>query len=200
MNVDLKSIKQQARSQIMLDGITEMCIGILYIVTAFMRYNPITYVLLPVIMALPLFILEKIRKKMIYPRIGKINLKTKDEIVFLLKMSSVMLIQIPLSIITTILAIIIFEGEFIDFLPFTYGLIMFAISFILIKRTGSNYYIMFGIVSSILGLICSLLIFSSFVERLVYYFILLGSFVFFVGILKFIIIIKKFPIEQFEGI
>jgi len=190
----------------MLDGVTEILIGILYISTAIMRTNPITYVFLPVILGLTIFITEKSREKMIYPRIGKITLRMNDEIVYILKLSPVMLIQIPIAIITTMIAMIIFEGENLDitswlkWIPFFYGLMMFAISYVFIKRTGSNYYIMFGIVASILGLICSLLIFSSAIERFVYYFIVLGSFLLLIGVLKFINIVKKFPIEQFEGI
>jgi cytochrome c biogenesis protein CcdA len=190
----------------MLDGMTEVLIGILYISTAFMRINPISYILLIIILPVTGFITEKLRENMIYPRIGKIKLTMSHEIAYMSKYALILIIQVPIALITTMVAILIFEGEsndpelWLKWIPFTYGMVMFAISFMFIKRTGSNYYFIFGLFASILGLILSLLTFSTAIERYVYYFTILGFFVLLVGVLKFINIVKKYPLEQIEGI
>ncbi len=104
----------------------------------------------------------------------------------------------------TCVSMIIFEGKILEislwygWVPLMFGLIMFGPSLYLVEQTGQKYYYLFGLFSSMIGLIISILDFTDVMDGLFMYFFVLGILVLLLGCSKLIWFMHKYPVIDIE--
>lgn len=204
--IDLKEIERQTFYELMIDGITELLAGLVFIFVPILFFNPIFVAFTPLIFLFGPHIIDSIRERTTYPRLGRVELKTEvdsEDISVkraLLEFSTLLLC----SIIITFIVMFIVEGEIINFqlwykwVPLLFGLIMFGPSLFLVEKTGQQRYYLFGIFTTIIGLFFSIIVFPDEKVGLFLYFVTLGALSIIIGIIKYISFIRKYPVIDIE--
>lgn len=205
--IDLKKIEQHTFHEFMIDGITEILVGILLIFMPVLFSIPISVVFVPFFIlygARPL--VESIRERTTYPRLGRVEFKqeVEQEGYSVKKALFEFLLFILGALVITFFMMIIVEGEFnislvYKWVPFLFGLIMFGPSLFLVDKTGLQRYYFIGVFSTILGFFFSLLEFPDNMLGLYLYFFTLGVLAIILGIIRYIRFVQKYPVIQMEG-
>lgn len=204
--INLKDLEQKTYNEFLIDGITEILAGFLLLFSPLFIINPIFVVFVPFLLFLSPQALEKIKQRITYPRIGRVEFKEEEEIdSYSVKESLRNLLALLLVVIILTFAFMMaFEGEILDisewysWVPFMFGIIMFGPSLFLVEKTGQRYYYFFGIFSSLLGLQISILDFPDILDGMFLYFSILGLLVLILGIIKYIWFIRHYPIIDLE--
>ncbi len=204
--IDLKEIEQKTYHEFMIDGITETLAGIILIFTPLFILNPIFVVFVPFFILFNRHIIETIRERTTYPRIGRVEfILEEDKGDFSVKRT---FLEFSLFILVTVLVtftmMFIFEGEILDaslwykWVPLLFGLIMFGPSLFLVEKTGQRRYYLFGLCSTIFGLLFSVLTFPDVKDGMFLYFFVLGIIIMFLGISRYIWFIRNYPVVHIE--
>jgi hypothetical protein len=204
--IDLKRIEQRTFAEFMIDGITEILVGILLIFIPIIFLKPIFVVFIVFIILFGHPVIEFIRERLVYPRIGRVEFKPdEDKEDFSVKKSLLEFLLLILgAILITFTSMFIVEGEILTltswykWIPLFFGLIMFGPSLYLVEKTGNRYNYFFGIFCTLLGLLFSIVSFPDEKIGMLLYFIVLGALILFSGIIKYIRFIQKYPIISIE--
>ena len=153
---DLKDTEQKAFQDTMRDGLTEIFAGFLFFLAPIMAYESsfMIYFAMFYVIFLPPG-LENIRQKYTYPRIGYVKMRVEK---IKLDLKS-LLIFLVILISGTLTAIILMTDDisniynWVTILPFTLGLVMLGPSSFLVEKTGMKKYWLFGIITSVFGLL-----------------------------------------------
>lgn len=201
--IDLIEIEQKTYLEHeMIDGISEILVGFLLIFSPLFLFSPIflIFIYIPVFFAGPL--VNFIRERTTYPRIGRVEFKTdQDKEDFSVKRS--ILVFLLFMLVTALIAIImmvIVEGKILNisslykWAPLWFGLVMFGPSLILVEKTGRRHYYFFGIFTTLLGFIFSLIAFPDVMDGMILFFFVLGIFLLIFGIIKHIRFIQTYPV------
>ncbi len=82
--------------------------------------------------------------------------------------------------------------------PFAFGLIMFGPSLYLVDKTGQKSYYLLGFFPTVLGLIFSLIVFPNTKFGLYLYFIVFGILMLILGIIRFVWFVRTYPVIPIE--
>jgi len=203
-NADILELEQETYRYSMQDGLAEIFAGLGLITIAWMIESrdirsygffssPVIFILL-IVFRTP--ILEKLRRKVTYPRIGYVKVH-QDEIsppVMVLLLFAITIIAVaPLA-----LMVIPSDQFFYDTLwtlsLVSTGMMMIAASFSFVERTGDRRYFAFGVLGMTTGLIFALLEFEPPMAGPVLYLLGWGIVITLVSLTTFIRFIRKYPI------
>jgi hypothetical protein len=203
--IDLKRIEQHTFHEFMIDGIVEILLGLVLIFMPILFTIPIFVVFVPFYIFYSKFIVESIRERTTYPRIGRVEFKREgDKKDYSIKKSLlVFLLFISVVFAITLVVMVVIEGKFelalvYKWIPLLFGLIMFGPSFFLIEKTGHQRYYLLGVFSTILGFLFSIPTFPD--EKIGYflYFLTLGVIAIITGIIKYIRFVRTYPVIHIE--
>jgi hypothetical protein len=202
--LSLKELERKTYNEFLIDGLTEILVGIVLLFLPALMMNPIFIVFTPFLLFLSPQMIEFIRLRTTYPRIGRVEFKVEEESgEYSVKKSLLELLLLFFTvIILTFAFMVIFEGQILEislwysWVPFTFGLIMFGPSLFLVEKTGLRYYYLFGIFSSVLGLGFSILDFPDIMDGMFLYFFTLGISILLLGVVRYIWFIRKYPIIE----
>ncbi|MFX1283140.1 MAG: hypothetical protein ACFFB5_05770 [Promethearchaeota archaeon] len=203
--IDLKKIEQQTFHEFMIDGITEILLGIvlIFLPILFIHVSFITFYVCFILFAQP--IVEFIRERTTYPRLGRVEFKREeDKEGYSMKKSLLILLLLFLaSFVITLSMMIIVEGEFdlsliYKWIPFLFGLIMFGPSIFLVGKTNQQRYYFLGAFSTILGFFFAMLDFPDEMIGLYLYFFTLGVSAIILGVIRYIRFVRNYPVIHME--
>ncbi|MFX0173538.1 MAG: hypothetical protein ACFE9L_16730 [Candidatus Hodarchaeota archaeon] len=200
--IDLKELEQKTFNEFMIDGTTEILVGLVLFFIPILFLRPFFVVFIPFFIFFGHPITEFIRERLVYPRIGRVEFKhEEDKEDFSIKGSLLeFLLFLIGAILITFVAMFIVEGDILDldiwykWFPLLFGLIMFGPSLYLVEKTGNRYNYFFGLFCTLLGLIFSIISFPDERIGLILYFIVLGTLILFFGIIKYIRFTRKYPV------
>ncbi|MFX0208938.1 MAG: hypothetical protein ACFFDT_23340 [Candidatus Hodarchaeota archaeon] len=204
--IDLKKIEQHTFHEYMIDGITEILLGLLLIFLPVFFTLPFFVVVVPFWILYGRYFIDSIRERTTYPRLGRVEFKQDAEKEgYSMKKSLIeFLLFLLVSCIITVVMMIIFEGEFdldliYKWVPFLFGFIMFGPSLFLVDKTGQQRYYFLGVFSTILGFIFSVLLdFPDDKLGIFLYFFFLGVLSITLGIIRYIRFIQTYPVIHVE--
>ncbi len=204
--IDLKEIEQQTFHEFMIDGITEILSGLVLIYMPILFHNPIFVAFVPFLILFGGPVVDSIRERTTYPRLGRVELRVDSESEdFSMKRSILEFSLFILSaFIITIIVMFVVEGDITNpqlwykWVPLLFGLIMFGPSLFLVEKTGQRRYYILGVFATILGFIFSLIVFPDEKLGIFLYFFSLGVISIIVGVIKYISFIRKYPVIETE--
>ena len=189
----------------MIDGITEILLGIVLIFMPLLFTIPIFVVSVPFLLLYGPLIIESIRERTTYPRLGRVEFKqdAKKEDYSIKRSLLEFLLFILAAIVIAFITMILIEGEFqssliYKWMPLLFGLIMFGPSLYLVDKTGLQRYYFLGVFSTILGFFFSVFEFPDEMLGLYFYFFTLGVLSIILGIIRYIRFIQTYPVIQME--
>ncbi|MHA1906631.1 MAG: hypothetical protein ACW98Y_05010 [Candidatus Thorarchaeota archaeon] len=200
-NDDLRKLEQNAYRDSMKDGIAETLGGFMFLLTAIMFKQPsfIGIFVVFYILLLPRLV-EVFREKHTYPRIGYVKLKTKESDFSIGPFLLLITIAVVLTGVSTQLLIgdIFNLYNWLTQIPITLGVIMFGPSIFLVEKTGSNKYWMFGIFSTVLGIVVSYLVIqypaTHYLDSALAFCMILGTALAIGGLIKLAYFLRAYPI------
>jgi hypothetical protein len=203
--LELSKIKKSLYTENMVDGLTEIFLGLMLIFTPFLFIKPYFVVFIGLLVLFNVKIVEFVKERITYPRLGKIDVpfdySSKSSKRALLELGGFFSIVIIIDSIV----LIIFESDLFSIndwamsVPFLFGLIMFGPSKTLADNSGLTRYYLFGIFATILGFIFYRMFFDDIYDRIILYFMFLGICSLIFGIIKFIVFLKKYPVLNEES-
>ena len=194
---DLKMIEQESYREYMQDGLTEVLLGLIFLVFPLFLFESsfIAFFVIFYILFMPR-IVEAFRMKYTYPRIGYAKLH-EDEPPRLSLGVAVVVLLIFIIIISVFYALFtdLIDRYFIyRWLPAVFGFIMWGPSLYLKDRTGQNRYYLFGLLMSVTGITIGLANFSTVEIQGSLYMISWGLAFIILGLLRFLLFIHKYPV------
>jgi len=203
-NADILELEQETYRYSMQDGLAEIFVGLGFIIVAWMTESqdirsygflssPVILILL-IVFRTP--ILEKLRRKATYPRIGYVKVHQDEPsppVTVVLFFAMTMVVVVPLALVVILSDISFYDASW-KYLPVSLGMIMIAASFSLVEKTGDRRYFAFGLLGMTTGLIFALLEFEPPMAGPVLYLLGWGVVIFLVGLTTFIRFIRKYPI------
>jgi hypothetical protein len=200
---DLVRLEQNAFKDSMKDGLVETIAGFIFIITAIMFNQPAFVGIFVVfyLLFLPRFV-EASREKYTYPRIGYVQLRTKEsDLDFKSFLLLLLIIAAATGIATQLLTNNIFDPyNWVMLFPFSLGTLLFGPSAFLVDKTGSKAYWLFGTITSLLGLVVSYLstIYptQSYYDGILAYCMILGTTLLIGGLLKFLYFTHTNPVLE----
>jgi hypothetical protein len=198
-NTNFDEIQHQAHRTNYTDGFPGIFLGIILLITAVViNLGGVFMVLFFISFVLCFPISELLRKKFTYPRLGYFRVKSDSP----RKVLSGMTIFIIFLTVCSLIIIILLQGEsftsidaiFWIYLPVIVGLTMFGLSIDISDKTGQRKFLGLGISSILLGFLFILLNFPHPKVGISIYLLILGSFIFVVGLITFFRFIKLYPV------
>jgi hypothetical protein len=197
--IDIKKIEQKTYRDAQQDGMTEILMGICLAALAGRVYSIVfTFVLIfPFLLLGP--VLQIIRKRFTYPRIGYVKLVDEKPRQLL---TGIFLFMIALVVIFA-LAFIIF-GDVRDWdmwmrwLPAWLGILLVGMFFSFVKKSGDSIHYVFAVLSLAGGLALSVIGFKSIHTGLMLYLLLMGLTLISYGLIKLILFRRRFPKSEKE--
>lgn len=200
--INLKQIEQTQYAESMIDGIIEILMGLLLLFCPLFFFKPYFVVFVPLFILFGKQIIDSIRDRTTYPRIGRVELRTEIETdSYSVKKSVLELLFLLVGALTvTFLAMFIIEGTILEislwykWIPLMFGLIMFGPSQYLVENTGRRVYYLFGVFNTIFGFSLSLITFPDIFLGMSLYFMTLGIIVLLYGVIKYIKFVRTYPV------
>jgi hypothetical protein len=151
---NLTKLEQEAYRDTMNDGLVEIFMGMIFLIMSNLYQNtmPIGVIVVFIIFIFP-YMIERIRERWTYPRIGYIKVKPDEDfdlIPFLVFLASILTMAgliIPL-----------FPQGYDDtdnlyrVMPFLFGMVMFGPGLYLVDKTGQDRYLLLGLGPTLSGL------------------------------------------------
>ncbi len=203
-NADILKLEQETYRYSMQDGLTEIFVGLGLIIVAWVIESqdiksygffasPVIFILL-IVFRTP--ILEKLRRKATYPRIGYVQVHQDEPsppvmVVFFFAVAIVVVVPLALLVIPSDIS---FYDTLWKLSLVSIGIVMIAASFSLVEKTGDRRYFAFGFLGMTTGLIFALLEFEPPMAGPVLYLLGWGVVIILVGLTTFIRFIRKYPI------
>ena len=203
-NADILELEQETYRYSMQDGLAEILAGLGCIIITWMIESqdirsygfftsPVIFLLL-IVFRTP--ILEKLRRKVTYPRIGYVKVRQDEPsqlvtvmLLFVLTISAV----VSLALVLVPSDIPIYDTLWKCF-QVSLGMVMIPASFSLVEKTGDRRYFAFGLLGVTTGLIFALLEFEPPMAGIILYLLGWGVVIILVGLTTFIRFIRKYPI------
>lgn len=199
---DLTELKRKTFLATIQDGLDELLGGIFILIVAGMYLDLLFYIVLLLVIGLRNRILEGMRKKYTYKRIGRVQLRqgTFDQ------WQKALLILIAASVGALAACFILFSyvrPELIPWMrwfPTIFGLVFIGPSCYIAFKTGCPRYYLFGIGATVIGVLFSLVEFTPILHGWFLYLLSIGGIMVIVGCINFIRFLRKYPIVGFEGV
>ncbi|MHA1990001.1 MAG: hypothetical protein ACW981_00565 [Candidatus Hodarchaeales archaeon] len=203
-NIDLEKIKQTTFQDMNKDGLVYIFAGLMLLFTPFFYFNPAFVVFIILLVFFSVSVVEYIKNRITYPRIGRVELKVDFGEKSIRRNLLELILLLFIAITITLLILLLFEGDPLNiydwgrFIPLLFGLIMFGPSVYLVENTGLRRYYLFVIFASTLGFAFSMISFDDLYLRIFLYFQTMGLTLFILGIVILGLFIKKYPVLE-EG-
>jgi hypothetical protein len=206
--IEISKIKKSLFTENMVDGLTEIFLGLIMIFTPFLFIKPYFVVFAGILVVFNIKIVEFVKEKITYPRLGKIDVPLDYSSKSNKRSLMGLMVFFFLVLIIDTIVLALFGSDLSNIndwamsVPFLFGMIMFGPSKTLVENSGLMRYYLFGILATIIGFLFFRLNFETIYDRIFLYFILLGTCSLIFGIIKFLVFIKKYPvlIEESEAI
>jgi len=203
-NADTLKLKQETYRYSMQDGLAEIFVGLGLIIVAWIIESrdirsygffssPVIFILM-IVFRSP--ILEKVRRKVTYPRIGYVKVHQDEPsppVMVVLFFAITIVAVAPLALIVIPSDQFFYDTMWTLSLVST-GMVMIAASFSFVERTGDRRYFAFGLLGMTTGLIFALLEFEPPMAGPVLYVLGWGVVITLVSLTTFIRFIRKYPI------
>ena len=196
-DIDLKEMERRAYRAMQRDGITEMLVGLVLLVVGGTWGTGATGILPVFIILYMNKVLEYIKERVTYPRIGYAKLPEEDSVetgkgIFLF-MASVMIV---LGI-----GIVLFYGGLTShliyqWLPTFFGLMMLGAFTYMRGKTGDPIYLAYIAYSVLTGVVFSLYNFSDWKAGFTLYLVLLGATFMVVGAVRLALFVRRYPVMK----
>jgi hypothetical protein len=197
--INIDKLEKELIKDTMVDGLTEIFMGVIFLLMPIVLQNPIFVVFYAFVPLVSRFLLDTVRYRTTYPRIGRIELKEEVDI-HVRKSLTELLMLLTFALILTGMSMVIVEGRILEienwykWVPMLFGLIMFGPSIYLAEKTGQKNYYLLGIVATLLGVGFSITDFPTSKDGMYLYFYALGVISVLFGILRFIVFMRRYPI------
>jgi len=203
-NADIRELEQETHRYSMQDGLAEIFVGFGLTIVAWMIesqdirsygffFSPVIFLLL---IAFRTPILEKLRRKVTYPRIGYVKVHQDEPsppvmVVFFFAITILFVVPFALIVIPSDIS---FNDALCKCSLVSTGIVMIAASFSYVEKTGDRRYFAFGLLGMTTGLIFALLEFEPPMAGPVLHLLGWGVIITLVGLTTFIRFIRKYPI------
>ncbi|PXF61077.1 MAG: hypothetical protein C4B59_05820 [Candidatus Methanogaster sp.] len=199
--IDLSKIEKKAYRDSQQDGIMELVIGLFLVIMVVPQIN-LNYVFL-VLLLPPMFtfIIERLRKRYSYPRIGYVKLHTdppKETA------KGIFTYMIAVLVVVAIISFII-SGDMaglercVKWSPAFVGFTLVGAFHYMASKSGSVRFHLFAVVSATLGFILSMVDFDSeFNFGVIIYLLIMGGLLVISGIVRFIRFLHMYPLPEKE--
>jgi hypothetical protein len=193
-SVDIKQIEQKAFRDSQQDGLMELVMGICLLLMSTRLFSRVLIGMFPVAMILFAPVLNTMRKRFTYPRIGYVKLvpdKPKDAI------AGIVLITLIIVAVMAV-AFILFANVWdftlwLKWIPLWAGVVL-AIMFVsLVEKSGNKKYYLFALWSVVYGLVMAILKFEPVETGVLLYFLAMGALLTPCGLILFMRFLKKYP-------
>jgi hypothetical protein len=193
----LKSVERESFLELMQDGFTEILAGMIFLVfpAFFLEPGFLSIFVVFYVIFMPQ-VVERIRRKYTYPRIGYVKLREDT----LPKLTLGIIVAVLLIFITIIAVLYVASIGVIDrifimkWMPAVFGFIMWGPSLYFKDKTGENKYYLPGALMSLTGVMTSLADFLSAEIGTSIYMIGWGLAFTILGLVRFVLFIRKYPV------
>ena len=192
--IDVKSIERKTFADSQQDGLLELVMGICMIAISTRMFSRVLVVMLvlPVILFHPL--LEAMRKRFTYPRIGYVKLipdKPKEVI------SGIFLVSVAVAVIMVIVFLIFGDiGNFelwLRWCPFWGGAVLAGMFSSFASKSGAVRHHIFAVWSLLAGISLSLINFDAVETGTLLYFAVMGAILIPFGLARFVTFLRTHP-------
>jgi hypothetical protein len=199
---DLKQLEQATFRIANQDGLTEILMGLMIIAVGALIIDSIFVVYVALLIIFPPVLIERIKEKYTYPRIGRVKLKEDSEspygphwAVFAL----VMLVALSSVIISSRI-----DNEILNIIarwaPLIMGIGLLQPFVFLVQRSGLKGYYGVGAIIAVLGAVFVLLDFDSSIVRMSLYLLVVGGLLFLAGLVSMVRFVRKYPVLDLEDV
>ena len=197
---DLRELKQRTFRAANQDGLTEMMMGLMIIVIGGIMINSIFVAFVALIIIFQAVAVEQFREKYTYPRIGRVRF-TEEQLTDYGPYWGVFALLMFIALAAVIASVFI-QNEIIEIVARWAPLIMsigllhqFAL---LGQKSGLGGYYGVGTLITVIGAVLVSLEFSSALDRMVLYLLVVGGIVFLSGLVILLRFIRKYPVLDLE--
>ena len=211
--LNLKGLEQESFRELNQDGFNEINFGILFLLyfnliyigkpgypsipSIFHASLGLTIAIFSMVYIIFIFLFYKVyRKKYVYPRIGYLKLReVRSSKAILGAIAAVILVVAEEITLIYLLSIDVVTIDWVyRWIPAFFGLTAFMVCFALKDRSGQNIYYLLGVLMTITGFVVALAEFISADMVPMVYFNGWGFAFIVVGVIKFVLFIRKYPI------
>ncbi|MHA3964046.1 MAG: hypothetical protein AM325_010960 [Candidatus Thorarchaeota archaeon SMTZ1-45] len=198
--IDLVKLEQATFRTANQDGFTELWMGLMILAISLLLIHTAFVGTVAILIIFQAVFNEKIKEKFTYPRIGKVKLRGEAETPSGYGWILAVLIMIPA--LASVFFSTVYENDILYLIargaPVLVGIGLIQPSAYLVSKSGLNRYYGIGIVSSILGMVFTLLESPTAVSRMTVYLVIVGGLFILVGIASLARFVRKYPILDLE--
>ena len=159
---EIKELEQETYRLSLQDGVMEMFMGIMLLVTSNLYNNtlPMGVILVFLLFVFP-YMSRMMKNRFTYPRTGYIKVRTTNEF----QKNDLIAFVIFLTMVISLsgILILLFPNGYGDsenlyrVMPFAFGMVLFGPAMHLADKTGQDRYLMIGVLPTITGMLVSVL-------------------------------------------
>ena len=196
--IDLKAIEQKAYRDSQQDGLMELMMGLILMAFGGFFYSTV-FVFYILLILFSGRIVESIRKRYTYPRIGFVKFPQENH-----KHNLTGVFLFEFAVIVIMFSLISLFGDVTDYSqwvkwsPLFFGMILVGPFAHVASKSGSIRYIGYATLSVILGGFFSVIEFGSGCTGLIRYLVFIGGFLVLSGVVIFICFLRKYPLPEKE--
>ncbi len=196
--INLKELEKKAYRDSQQDGLMELMMGLILMAFGGFFYSTV-FVFYILLILFSGRIVESIRKRYTYPRIGFVkfpqeNLKHNLTGVFLFEFAVIVIIFTLISLFGDVTD----YSQWVKWSPLFFGMILVGPFAHVASKSGNVLYTGYAILSVILGGFFSLIEFGSGCTGLILYLVFIGGFLVLCGLVIFIRFLRKYPLPVKE--
>ncbi|KAF5437591.1 hypothetical protein C5S35_03255 [Candidatus Methanophagaceae archaeon] len=196
--INLKKLEQKAYRDSQQDGLMELMMGLILMAFGGFFYSTV-FVFYILLILFSGRIVESIRKRYTYPRIGFVkfpqeNLKHNLTGVFLFEFAVIVIIFTLISLFGDVTD----YSQWVKWSPLFFGMILVGPFAHVASKSGNVLYTGYAVLSVILGGFFSLIEFGSGCTGLILYLVFIGGFLVLCGLVLFICFLRKYPLPVKE--
>ncbi len=198
--IDLEEIERKAYRETVKDGFTEMLLGVMLLYISLTWMSSVTPAFTALFIIFGPRILEALKQRYTYPRIGYVKLKDEDGVKLATGIFGYTLVVAAL--------MVVFLGAvyrdswtsdlFYMWTPTLVGALLLGAMFYSQGRSGDNRYYVYGIISLLGGIAFSLYDFKPVMMGLLIYLQLIGGASLLIGLVTFMRFRDRYPLQKLE--
>jgi len=197
-NINLKELEKKAYRDSQQDGLMELMMGLILMAFGGFFYSTV-FVFYILLILFSGRIVESIRKRYTYPRIGFVKFPQENHKhnltgVFLFEFAVIVIIFTLISLFGDVTD----YSQWVKWSPLFFGMILVGPFAHVASKSGSVRYTGYAIMSLILGGFFSLIEFGSGCTGLILYLVFIGGFLVLSGLVLFICFLRKYPLPEKE--
>lgn len=199
MAVNLKEIEQKTYKYSQQDGFFEMFLGLFFIFYGVVCYDvfsgfttEIPYIPFILFFAFSMYIVEVLRRKITYPRIGKVNITEKLEPWYIVA------VLLPLVLFPLVMYgcnIVTWDTGWVKWAPAFFGVVLAGLFHNYVKKTGDLRYYAFAVLSVISGIGFSAMQVQPVIIGILFFFLIMGGILFIFGLGSLIKFVYENPVD-----